>query len=155
MAPNTTYHDSLKCYPTEIFHRRIPYNPLDLQFRNANKPVERKCKDVNEVLNKMNCIFSDNLDNIISAYHKYKMYYDRKARAQPLKVNEFVFLLVGTHKTQCVHRMRLRLFKPVFPIDDINVSKHLYPTMKGLKTQTYSIRIFRQPTKKIKTKTTI
>ena len=111
----------------------------------------------------MNFIFRDNLDNIVSAYHKYKMYYDRKARAQPLKVNEFVFLLdpkydskrskeefktfhwkgpykvmkmlsdsnyiirkVGTNKTQCVHRMRLRLFKPEFPIDAINVSKHLY-----------------------------
>ena len=47
MAHNTTYHDSLKCSPTEIFHGRIPYNPLDLQFRNANKPAETKCKDVN------------------------------------------------------------------------------------------------------------
>ena len=119
---------------------------------------------MNEILDKMNFIFRDNLDNIISAYHKYKTYYDRKARAQPLKKNEFVFLLdpkydsqrskeefktfhwkgpykvtkvlsdsnyiirkVGTHKTQCVHRMRLRLFKPEFPIDDINVSKNLYP----------------------------
>ena len=164
MAHNTTYHDSLKCSPTEIFHGRIPYNPLDLQFRNANKPAETKCKDVNEILNKMNFIFGDNLENVISAYHKYKMYYDTKARAEPLKVNEFVFLLdskydsqqskeefktfqwkrpykvmkvlsdsnyiirkVGIHKTQCVHRMRLRLFKPEFPIDDINVSKHLYP----------------------------
>ena len=164
MAHNTTYHDSLKCSPTEIFHGRTPYNSLDLQFRNANKPAETKCKDVNEILDKMNFIFRDNLDNIISAYHKYKTYYDRKARAQPLKVNEFVFLLdpkydsqrskeefktfhwkgpykvikvlsdsnyiirkVSTHQTQCVHRMRLRLFKPEFPIDDINVSKHLYP----------------------------
>ena len=164
MAHNTTYHDSLKCSPTEIFHGRTPYNPLDLQFRNANKPAETKCKDVNEILDKMNFIFRDNLDNIISAYHKYKMYYDRKARAQVLKANEFVFLLdpkydsqtskeefktfhwkgpykvmkvlsdsnyiirkVGTHQTQCVHRMRPRLFKPEFPIDDINVSKHLYP----------------------------
>ena len=79
MAHNTTYHDSLKCSPTEIFHGRIPYNPLDLQFRNANKPAETKCKDVNEILDKMNFIFRDNLDNIISAYHKYRMYYDRKA----------------------------------------------------------------------------
>ena len=167
MAHNTTYHDSLKCSPTEIFHCRIPYNPLDLQFRNAKKPAGTKCKDVNEILNKMNFIFRDNLDNIISAYHKYKMYYDRKARAKPLKVNDFVFLLdpkydsqrskeefetfhwkgpykvmkvlsdsnyiirkLGTHKTQCVHRMRLRPFKPEFPIDDINVSKHLYPDVE-------------------------
>ena len=100
MAHNTTYHDSLKCSPTEIFHGRRPYNPLDLQFRNANKPAETKCKDVNEILDKMNFIFRDNLDNIISAYHKYKMYYDRKARAQPLKVNEFVFLLDPKYDSQ-------------------------------------------------------
>ena len=162
MAHNTTYHDSLKCSPTEIFHGRDPYNPLDLQFR--NKQAETKCKDVKEILDKMNFIFRENSDNIISSYHKCKTYYDRNARAQPLKVNDFVFLLdskydsqqskeefktfhwkrlykvmkmlsdsnyiirkVGTHKTQCVHRMRLRMFKPEFPIDDINVSKHLYP----------------------------
>ena len=47
MAHNTIYHDSLKCSPTEIFHGRVPYNPLDLQFRNANKPTEIKCEDVN------------------------------------------------------------------------------------------------------------
>ena len=93
MAHNTTYHDTLRRSPTEIFHGRTPYNSLDLQFLNANKPAETKCKDVNEILDKMNFIFRDNLDNIISACHKYKMYYDRKARAQPLKVNEFVFLL--------------------------------------------------------------
>ena len=100
MAHNTTYLDSLKCSPTEIFHGRIPYNPLDQQFRNANKPAETKCKDVYENLNKMNFIFRDNLDYFISAYHKYKMYYDRKARAQPLKMNEFAFLLDPEYDSQ-------------------------------------------------------
>ena len=164
MAQNTTYHDSLKFSPTEVFHGRIHYNPLDLQFRNVNKPAETKCKDLNEILDKMNYIFREISDNIISAYHKYKMYYDGKARAQPLKVNDFVSLLdpkydsqrskeefktfhwegqykvmkvlsdsnyiirrVGTHKTQCVHRIGLRLFKPEIPIDDIKVSKNFYP----------------------------
>ena len=92
MAHNTTYHDSLKCSPTEIFHGRTPYNPLDLQFRKANKPAEGPYK-VMKVLSDSN----------------------------------YIIRKVGTHQTQCVHRMRLRLFKPEFPIDDINVSKHLYP----------------------------
>ena len=127
MAHNTTYHDSLKCSPTEIFHGRIPYNPLDLQFRNANKPVETKCRDVNEILDKMNFIFRDNLDNIISAYHKYKMYYDRKARAQPLKVNEFVFLLDPKYDSQR-SKEEFNTFHWKGPYKVMKVlSKHLYP----------------------------
>ena len=111
----------------------------------------------------MNFCFRENSENIVSAYHKYKAHYDRKARAQPLKVNDFVFLLdpkydsqkskeelktfhwkgpnkvmkvlsdskyiirkVGTHKTQCVHRMRLRLFKSDANIEDLSVSKQCY-----------------------------
>ena len=189
LAHNTTYHGSLKCSATEIFHGRVPYNRLDLQFRNAQKPIETKCKDLNEILNKMNLIHGENSDNIISAYHKYKKYkayYARNARAQPLKVNDFVFLLdpkydsqkrkedfksfiwkqpykvmkvlsdsnyiirkVGTHKTQCVHRMRLRHFKPEFNIDDIIVSKFTRTT-KGSITPTYLIRIFCDKMKKTK-----
>ena len=44
-----------------------------------------------------------------------------------LSDSNYIIRKVGTHKTQCVHRMRLRPFKPEFPIDDINVSKHRYP----------------------------
>ena len=44
-----------------------------------------------------------------------------------LSDSNYIIRKVGTHKTQCVPRMRLRLFKPEFPIDDINVSKNLYP----------------------------
>ena len=34
MAHNTTYHQTLKCSPTEVFYGRIPYNALDLKFGN-------------------------------------------------------------------------------------------------------------------------
>ena len=34
---------------------------------------------------------------------------------------------VETHNTQCVHRKLLRLFNPPFSIDDIYVSKQVYP----------------------------
>ena len=34
---------------------------------------------------------------------------------------------VGTNKTQRVYRMRLRLFKPEFPIDDMSLSKQICP----------------------------
>ena len=44
-----------------------------------------------------------------------------------LSDSNYIIRKIGTHKTQCVHRMRLRLFKPKFPIDDIRVSKQIYP----------------------------
>ena len=145
MAHNTTYHTSLKCSPTKIFHGRTPYNALDLKHSNPEIRVDTKFGDVNQILNRMNEIYRNNTDNIVAAYHKYKAYYDRKAKAQPLKVNDLVFLLdrkydsqgckeefktfhwkspfkvmkvlsdsnyiirkVGTFKTQCGHRIRLK-----------------------------------------------
>ena len=44
-----------------------------------------------------------------------------------LSDSNYIIRKVKTHKTQCVHRMRLRQFEPEFLIDDINVSKHIYP----------------------------
>ena len=159
MAHNTTYHTSLKCSPTEIFHGRTPYNALDLKYSYPEKRVDTKFGDVNQILNRMNKIYQNNTDNIVAAYHKYKAYYDRKDKAQPLKVNDLVLLLdpkydsqnckeefktfqwkgpfkvikvlsdsnyiirkVGTFKTQCVHRIRLKIFKPEFPVEDVDIS---------------------------------
>ena len=44
-----------------------------------------------------------------------------------LSDSNYINRKVGTHKTQCVHTMRLRLFKPEFPIDNISVHKQIYP----------------------------
>ena len=92
MAHNTTYHQALKCTPSEMFHGRVPFNALELKFSNPlqcrtqETDLTKLVDQVNEKQNQVN-------NNIIQAYHKYKRYYDRKAQASPLKVNDFVFLL--------------------------------------------------------------
>ena len=158
MAHNTTYQASLKCSPTKIILERTPYNALNLNYSDPERRVDTKFGDVNKILDRMNEIYRDNTDNIVAAYHKYKSYYDRKAKAQPLKVNDLDFLLdpkydsqackeefktfhwkdpfkvmkvlsdrnyiirkVGTFKTQCVHRIRLKFFKPEFPVKDVDI----------------------------------
>ena len=158
VAHNTTYHASLKCSPTGIFHGRTPYNALDLKYSNPGGRVDTKFGDVNKFLNRRNEIYRDNTDNIVAAYHKYKAYYDRKAKAQSLKVNDLVFLLdpkydsqgckeefktfhsngpfkvikvlsdsnyiirkVGTFKTQCVHRIRVKIFRPEVPVNVVDI----------------------------------
>ena len=162
MAHNTTYHQTLKCSPTEVSHGRVPYNALDLKFGNPLSPP-RNATDTQSLVDNLNTKFKETHTNIIRAFHKYKAYYDRKAQASPLKVNDFVFLLnpkmstqsekipfnsfkwegpykvvkvltqsnyiirkIGTFKTQCVHRMRLRPFVPHDKIEDVtdDVNRH-------------------------------
>ena len=162
MAHNTTYHQSLKCTPSEVFHGRVPFNALDLKFSN---PLQSRTQDTDltKLVDQVNEKYKQVNDNILQAYHKYKRYYDRKAQASPLKGNDFVFLLnpkitdqsdkiafnhfkwegpfkvvkvltnfnyivrkIGTSRTQCVHRMRLRPFIPNAPIHDIEEDPNLF-----------------------------
>ena len=99
MAHNTTYHDSLKCAPTEILHGRTPYNALDLKFANlirlANQPT-----DIAKMIDEVNEKYKQNAHNTVNAYHKYRKCYDRKASAQRLKVSDFVFLLKPKYENQ-------------------------------------------------------
>ena len=91
MAHNKTYHQTLKCSPTEVFHGRVSYNALDLKFSNPLSPP-RNVTDTQSLVDNLNAKFKETHTNIIRAFHKYKAYYDRKAQASPLKVNDFVFL---------------------------------------------------------------
>ena len=99
MAHNTTYHQTLKCSPTEVFHGRVPYNALDLKFGNPLSPP-RNATDTQSLVDNLKTKFKETHTNIIRAFHKYKAYYDRKAQASPLKVNDFVFLLNPKISTQ-------------------------------------------------------
>ena len=159
MAQYTTYHASMKCAPKEIFLGRKPHSALDLKVANLIR-VTTQPMDISKTLDEVNRNYKQKEPNIVTAYQKCKTYYDRKASAQLLKVNEFVFLWnpknddqslkqhfksfdwqkpykvmkvlsnsnyvieqIGTHKTQCVHRMRLQPFVLHDEIEDIQVNQ--------------------------------
>ena len=92
MAHNTTYHQAIRCRPTEIFHGRIPFNFLDVRFGNP-LTEQRNTTDVTGTLDNMTKTFQQTHDNIIEAFNEYKKYYDRNGQASPLKVTDFTFLL--------------------------------------------------------------
>ena len=48
-----------------------------------------------------------------------------------LSDSNYIIRKVGTHKTQCVHRMRLRLFKPELPSMTSTCPNIFTPIMKG------------------------
>ena len=56
------------------------------------------------MLDKVNEKYMQKVHNIVTAYHNYKRYHDRKASAQPLKVNECVFLLNPQYDDQSLKK---------------------------------------------------
>ena len=93
MNYNTSYHESLGCEPRTVFHGRIPYITLDIKF--GLKPEWKK--DNNEQLKQLTDELQKQIpeihqaakENLMQSYLKYKQYYDKKATATPLKVNDY------------------------------------------------------------------
>ena len=91
---NTSYHASIGCEPSRVFHGRIPYNILDI--KTGIRPQEIPSPDSNiaqDVLEQTETIFQDVRTNAMQAYIKYKAYYDKKASASKLKQYEYVYIL--------------------------------------------------------------
>ena len=79
---NTSYHASIGCEPSRVFHGRIPYNILDLQM--GIRPQEIPPPDsqiAQDVLEQTETIFQDVRKNTMRANIKYRAYYDRKTNA--------------------------------------------------------------------------
>ena len=88
----TSYHSSIGCEPSKVFHGRIPYIVLDHKLgSNPNKNF-LPTTDFGEELQQRTKIFIDQTKkNIMQSYLKYKEYYDRKAKATPLQEKLFCF----------------------------------------------------------------
>ena len=94
LSYNTTYHSSLGCEPSRIFHGRVPYNILDHRLGMNPNPKIIPTTDFAEELQRRTQILIDKTKkNIMQSYLKYKDYYDRKAKAAPLEQGDFCFIL--------------------------------------------------------------
>ena len=94
MNHNTSYHASIGCEPTRVFHGRFPYNILDHKLgNNPNEKISPTTEFAEEIQNRTKTLIDKTKQNIMQSYIKYKEYYDRKAKAAPLKENEFCFVL--------------------------------------------------------------
>ena len=94
MNYNTTYHETLGCEPSTVFHGRIPYNVQDLKLGIKPKWKTTPNSDRAEQLqNQIDEVRATAKDNIMLSYLKYKKYYNRKASAAPLKVNDYCYIL--------------------------------------------------------------
>ena len=91
---NTSYHTSIGCEPSRVFHGRIPYNILDLKLgiRPQQQPIPTS-QIAQDILEQTDMIHQDVRKNTMQAYIKYKAYYDKKANASKLKEADYVYIL--------------------------------------------------------------
>ena len=91
---NTSYHTSIGCEPSRVFHGRFPYNVLDLKLgiRPQQQPIPTS-QIAQEFLEQTEMIHQDVRKNVMQAYIKYKAYYEKKANASKLKEADYVYIL--------------------------------------------------------------
>ena len=90
----TTYHSSIGCEPSKVFHGRISFNALDHKLvNNPNKNFLPTTDFAEEVQQRTQILIDQTKKNIMQSYLKYKDYYDQKAKAAPLKEKDYCFVL--------------------------------------------------------------
>ena len=91
LSDNLSYHASIGCELSGVFHGRIPYNVFDLKMSiSLQKVLAPKSEIVQDALEQTEMIFQDVRKKMMQAYIKYKAYYDKKAIVLKLKVG-FVY----------------------------------------------------------------
>ena len=94
MNYNTSYHESLGCEPTTVIHGRIPYNILDIKLGLKPNWEKDSNEELTDQLQKQIAeMHQAAKENLMQSYLKYKQYYDKKATATPLKVNDYCYVL--------------------------------------------------------------
>ena len=93
MNDNTSYHQNLGCESSTVFHGRIPYNILDIKLGLEVVWQKDNNEDITDELQKQTAeIFQAAEETLMQSYVKYKQYYDRKATAMTLKVNDYCYV---------------------------------------------------------------
>ena len=91
---NTSYHSSIGCEPSRVFHGRIPQYIRDLKMGIRPQKVPSPDSEfAQDVLEQTEMIFQDVRGNAMQAYIKYKAYYEKKTNDSNLTQSDYVYIL--------------------------------------------------------------
>ena len=91
---STTYHSSIDCEPSRVFHGRVPHKILDHKLGLRFNPNITPTTDfAEELLRRTKILYDKTKINVMQSYIKYKRYYDKKAKASHLKEKDYCFIL--------------------------------------------------------------
>ena len=98
---NTTYHASLGCETSRVFHGRIPHKILDHKLGyNPNPRYHPQTDIAEEIHTRMKILLDQTKKKIMQSYLKYKAYYDRETKAAPLETTDYCYILNPKADTQ-------------------------------------------------------
>ena len=128
---NRSYHASIGCELSRVFHGRIPYNIFDLKMGIRPQKIPSPDSQIaRNVLEQTELIFQDVREKVMQAYIKYKAYYDKKTNASKLKKADYVFILQpkADHQRDKIRFTDFRWIGPyiieeVLPNNNYSVSK--------------------------------
>ena len=88
------HHSNIDCEPSRVFHGRVPHNILGHELGLRFNPNITLTTDFAEELKRRTKILYDKTKkNVMQSYIKYKRYYDKKAKASPLKKKDYCYIL--------------------------------------------------------------
>ena len=91
---NTTYHSSINCEPSRVFHGRVPHKILDHKLGLRFNPNIAPTRDfAEELLRRTKILHDKTKKNVMQSYINYKSYYNKQAKASPLKEKDYCFIL--------------------------------------------------------------
>ena len=135
---NTTYHSSIDCEPSRVFHGRVPHNILDhkhgLRF---NPNIAHTTKFAEKLLLRTKIIYDKNRKNVMQSYIKYKRYYDKKAKASPLKEKDYCFVLQpkADHQGSKIPFRDFRWIRPYLVENVLPIINYIVRKLNTNKTQ--------------------
>ena len=135
---NTSYHPSIGCEPSRVFHGRIPYNIYDLERGIRPQKIPSPDSPIpQDLLEQTEIIFQDVRKNAMQAYINHKAYFDKKANASKLKQADYVFILQpkADHKGSKIHFTDFRWIGPYIIEKVLPNNNHLVRKIGTNKTQ--------------------
>ena len=135
---NTSYHTSIGCEPSRVFHGRIPYKILDLKMGIRRQKIHSSDSQIaQDVLEQTEIVFQDVRRNAMQAYIKCKAYCDKKANASKKKQADYVFILQpkADHQVSKIPSSDFRWIGPYIIENVLPNNKYLVCKMGTNKTQ--------------------
>ena len=112
---NTTYHSSIDCEQSRVFHGRVSHSIVDYNLGLRFNPNIAPTTDfAEELLRRTKDFYDKAKKNVMQLYIKYKKYYEKKAKASPLKKKDYCFILQSKADHQ-VSKIPFRDFRWVGP----------------------------------------